>query len=64
MGAVAQALLRIATPASASFVVDSLVPLALAFVAIGSLARTADAAFKAQAEKIAELERQLSNVQH
>jgi biopolymer transport protein ExbB/TolQ len=55
-----QALARLASPSSRPPISDALVPVALAFVAIGMLAGMAYTTLKAQAEQIANLERKLA----
>jgi hypothetical protein len=58
--AVLQSLVRLASPGTSTSTTDSLVPVSLAFIAIGMLAGIAYTTFKAQAEQIANLERRLA----
>ena len=55
-----QSLARLASPITSISRTDTLVPVSLAFIAIGMLAGIAYTTFKAQAEQIANLERRLS----
>jgi hypothetical protein len=58
--AMMQSLARLTLPAIPRFTTDALVPVSLAFLAIGALARAAYTTFKGQAEQIANLERRLA----
>jgi hypothetical protein len=58
--ATAQAFVRLNAPSTAPPVEGAIVPVALAFLAIGSLAGMARSTFRSQAEKIANLERRLA----
>jgi hypothetical protein len=58
--AIMQSLVRLASPGTSTFTTDALVPVSLAFIAIGMLAGIAYTTFKTQAEQIANLERRLS----